>query len=322
MQKFRKLIGLVLALLLSVSLFSAVISPLTAKADLLDLWDLVDDLNEDDDDYYDDEDAYLDSEDGYDDEVYKYQDTLDPGNTTTTGVAYQETKTNNVSGYTAFLYDNAGLFAQTEARTLLNEIYQYTEYGDMVVLTTNENPYGNSESATDQFCEAFYQQYSKKDNCVIFIIDMKTRYLLVYSAGDVVEDNLTASKCSTITDNVYSYASDKDYYRCASEAYIQIGKVLAGMHIAQPMKVVSNVFISLVIGFVVMYLVAVGKSSVSKTSDTELLKYAAVNFNAVNPTDTITSTTKTYCPRSSGSSGGRSGGGGGGHSHSSGGHRF
>ena len=52
MQKFRKLFGFVLALLLSVSLFSAVISPLTAKADLLDLWDLIDDLNEDDDYYY------------------------------------------------------------------------------------------------------------------------------------------------------------------------------------------------------------------------------------------------------------------------------
>ena len=61
MQKFRKLFGFVLALLLSVSLFSAVISPLTAKADLLDLWDLIDDLNEDDDYYYEDEDAYLDS---------------------------------------------------------------------------------------------------------------------------------------------------------------------------------------------------------------------------------------------------------------------
>ena len=79
-------------------------------------------------------------------------------------------------------------------------------------------------------------------------------------------------------------------------------------------------FIAFVVGFVIMYLIALGKSKVRKTSDSEMLKYAAIRFAANNPKDIITGTTKTYCPRSSGSGGGRSGGGGGGHS--SGGHRF
>ena len=314
MQRFRKIICLLVAFLITLSVAGTVISPSKVKADEFDeLWDLI--FEDDDDEYYDD--------DYYDEDYDTSSDNSTSSSTNAgTGIAYNITSENSTTHYKAMVFDGAGLFSQTEAKTLLNEIYQYTEYGDMVVLTTNENPYGNSESATDKYCENFYQTYSRSDNCVIFIIDMKTRYLLVYSAGDVVEDNLTSSKCSTITDNVYSYASDKEYYQCTSKAYEQIGRVLNGMHIAQPMKVVSNLFIAFVIGFVIMYLVAVGKSSVAKTSDSELLKFAAVNFNAMNPTDTVTGTTKTYCPRSSGSSGGRSGGGGGGHSHSSGGHRF
>ena len=318
MQKFRKIVSFLLVLLLSLSISGAVISSSQVKADVIpELWDLFDDLTEDDYDYdYDD----------YDDYDYSYDDDYNTSSGTQTTTAVNTgsgiTKENTQYGYTAMVYDLAGLMSQTEVKALLDEIYEYTEFGDMVVLTTNENSYGNSESATDSYCEAFYQKFSKKDNCVIFCIDMKTRYILVYSAGSVVEDNLTRSKCDTITDNVYKYASDKNYYQCASSAYDQIGRVLNGMHIAQPMKVVSNLFIAFVVGFVIMYLIAVGKSKVSKTSDSELLKYAAVSFSANNPRDDVTGTTKTYVPRSSGSSGGGRSGGGGGHSHSSGGHRF
>ena len=63
---------------------------------------------------------------------------------------------------------------------------------------------------------------------------------------------------------------------------------------------------------------------VGKPSDEEMLKYAAISFAANNPSDVVTGTTKTYCPRSSGSGGrgGRSGGGGGFRGGGGGGHRF
>ena len=310
MQKFRKKIGFVLTLLLTFSVIFTAINLKPAKAEDLfdDLWDTVFNDDEYDDDYYEEEKNEISS-----------NSQTSPAVNTGSGI----TKENSQTHFSAMVYDLAGLMSQTETKTLLEDIYQYTEFGDMVVLTTNENSYGNSESATDKYCEAFYQKYSKKSDCVIFCIDMKTRYILVYSAGSVVEKNLGRAKCDTIADNVYTYASDKQYFQCATKAYEQIGKVLNGMHIAQPMKVVSNLFIAFVAGFVIMYLVALSKSKVGKTSDDELLKYVATNFTANNPTDVVTGTTKTYCPRSSGSSGGRSGGGGGGgHSHSSGGHRF
>ena len=230
-------------------------------------------------------------------------------------------KTNDTTGYEARVLDGAKLFDSSEINDILEDAYNITEYADMYVVTVadGDNNYGSTQSATDEYCDQIYRQISGANNCIIFCIDMDTRYLLVYTKGSV-ENDIGSSKADTITDNVYSYASDGDYYQCSIEAIDQIGRVLAGMHIAQPMKVASNMFIAFVVGFVIMYLIALGKSKVRKTSDSEMLKYAAIRFAANNPKDIITGTTKTYCPRSSGSGGGRSGGGGGGHS--SGGHRF
>lgn len=235
-----------------------------------------------------------------------------------------DVKENKETGYIAFVADDAELFTQSDMRALLNEAYELTDYADTFVVTVQKgnNPYGTTESATKKIGDELYLEYSNSDSCIMFIIDMHTRYIYVYRYGKA-EKSLTTGKCESITDNVYDYASDGDYYGCASSGLEQMKKVLAGQHIAQPMKVASNFFIAFVIGFVVMYLVALGKSKVSKTSDDEMLKYAAINFAANNTSDVITGTTKTYCPRSSGSSGGRSGGGGGGfRGGGGGGHRF
>ena len=237
-----------------------------------------------------------------------------------------KTKENSTTGYVSGVSDAAGLFRDSEIETLLEEGLKITEHGDIYVITVQENtnPYGDSESATEDYCDYFYNNMTgRKNNCVIFSIDMHTGYVYVYSKGNDVEDTLTSSKSRTITDNVYSYAADSDFYQCAFEALDQIHRVLENMHIAQTMMVVSNIFIAAVSGFVIMYLVALSKSKASKPSDDEMLKYAMVRFDAQNPKDTVTGTTKTYCPRSSGGGGSR---GGGGHSfgggHSGGGHRF
>jgi len=231
---------------------------------------------------------------------------------------------NTATGYCAFVYDDAELFTKNELNALLDKAYELTDFADTFVVTVQKghNQHGTTESATKEIGDDMYLEYSNSKNCIMFIIDMHTRYIYVYRYGDDVKSTLTSGKCDTITDNVYDYAADGDYYTCASIALDQMSKVLQGQHIAQPMKVASNFFIAFVIGFVVMYLVALGKSKVSTTSDSEMLKYAAVSFAANNTKDVVTGTTKTYCPRSSGSGGGRSGGGGGFHGGGGGGHRF
>lgn len=239
------------------------------------------------------------------------------------GLQAGDIKENEATYYGAMVLDDAELFTKYEEAALLEKAYDLTEYADVFVVTVakGQNPYGSSESSTKKYGDAIYLDYSNNNSCIMFIIDMHTRYIYVYRYGKA-EKSLTTGKCESITDNVYDYASDGDYYKCASFGLEQIGKVLNGEKIAEPMKVASNFFIAFVIGFVVMYLVALGKSKVSTTSDSEMLKYAAISFAANNTKDVVTGTTKTYCPRSSGSSGGRSGGGGGFHGGGGGGHRF
>ena len=320
MHRFKRFLGILLIAFMS---FAVVIPGNNAHADMVDLdWDELIDWFDDDDDY--------DYDDDYDDEDIKSEPSeasnQDGSGQTknTTGEIFSSSYKNSTTGYEAWVYDGAGLFAQTEAKILLDEAYKLTEYAETYVITIpkGENPYGSNESATKAYGDNLYIKNCNKDSSIMFIIDMHTRYIYIYRYGKA-EDSLTSGKCDTITDNVYSYASSKDYYNCAMKGLEQIGQVMAGQHIAQPMKVVSNLFLALVVGFVIMYLVALGKSKTSKTSDDELLKFAAINFNANNPTDIVTGTTKTYCPRSSGSSGGgRSGGGGGFHGGGGGGHRF
>jgi len=234
--------------------------------------------------------------------------------------AYNNTYTNSETGYEAWVYDEAGLFSSSESDALLKKAYEITQHSDIYVITASSNSYGDSETATYNLCDEYYLYYCKNNSCVILMIDMATRYVYIYRNGSAKE-NLTESKCYSITDNVYTYLSDKEYYDGAYEALGQIFTVLEGKRIAEPMKNISNFFIALVVGFVITYLIAIHKSKTSNPGDAEMLKYAAIRFAANNPNDVVTGTTKTYCPRSSGS-GGRGGGGGGHSGGGGGGHRF
>ena len=49
----------------------------------------------------------------------------------------------------------------------------------------------------------------------------------------------------SITDNTYTYATNKDYYGCASYSFKQINTILSGGKIAEPMRYTSNIFIAI-----------------------------------------------------------------------------
>ena len=126
---------------------------------------------------------------------------------------------NSKTGYGAMVYDGAGLFRNSEVDDLLDEAYKLTEYSDVFVVTVakGENPHGSTESATKKYGDDLYLKYSNQDSCIMFIIDMHTRYIYVYRYGKA-EKTLTAGKCDSITDNLYDYASDGEYYLCSSKA--------------------------------------------------------------------------------------------------------
>ncbi len=232
-------------------------------------------------------------------------------------------KTNPETGYRVVIYDGAELLSQTEIKKLATEMMPITEYGNVAFVSTDDNNYGEIMS----YSTAVYEGMFGSDSGTMIIIDMDVREISVYSDG-AIHRVVTDSYGYDITDNIYRYASNQDYYGCASEGFAEIYKLLNGEKIARPMKYACSALIALMLSFLFNYLRVSGVSRIQKTSAKELLKGASKTLKYSEPRVQTTGQTKTYSPVSSGSSGGgggsshRSGGGGSHHSGGGGHHRF
>jgi len=231
-------------------------------------------------------------------------------------------KKNTETGYRVVIIDAADLFTSDEIKQLGNEMAPISAYGHVALITTDENMYGD----TQYYAEELYDRMFGYDSGTMFVIDMEERMLWIQSDGSVLK-TVNTSYANDITDNAYRYASDKDYYSCASKVFSQIAAILGGQKIARPMKVVCSLFMALLISFLLNYFIVNRASKIQNTSSAEMLSGAAKSLRYTPPQVIQTGTTKTYSPQSSGSSGGgggghRSGGGGGGHHGGGGGHRF
>lgn len=220
--------------------------------------------------------------------------------------------------YEVIICDEADLLTDEEEETLLEDMKPITEYGNVAFVSISENPYHSTKS----YAREFYESYFGQDSGTVFLIDMDERYIWIQSDGAIYK-RITTSYADTITDNVYSYASDQEYYCCASKAYSQIYTLLEGGKIAQPMKYICNLLLAVILALLINFFIVMWYSRSKKASASELLTGIYHKVDILNPTVTHTHQTKRYSPQSSGGGGGHSGGGGGGgHSGGGGGHRF
>ena len=179
----------------------------------------------------------------------------------------------------------------------------------------------NPMYSTETYAADWLEYYLGTESSILFLIDMDNRQLYIRANnGGGIGKKITASYCRVISDNVYSYASEGDYYTCAYKVFDQALTLLAGQRISQPMKYVCNALFAIAIGMILCYFLAKGTSSIRRTTDDEMLEYANKNISYTPPELEHSYTEKKYHPRSSGSGGGHGGGGGGG-SHG-GGHSF
>ncbi len=220
----------------------------------------------------------------------------------------------NDNGFQVYISDDADLLTEQEEADLQKVMQPITEFGNVAFKTT-----ANNASSTEYFSEAYYKELWGRESGTIFVIDMANRYLYIYSDGAVYR-TITDAYADTITDNVYTYATNQQYYQCAAKTFEQIGTVLEGGKIAQPMKYASNAFLAVIISFIILYFWVKIVSASKKPSKSELLlgMQTLQSMGAVQAR--FTHETKTYSPQSSssGGGGGSSGGGGGG----GGGHSF
>jgi len=231
-------------------------------------------------------------------------------------------KTNPDTGYRLVIYDGAELLSSSEIKSLASDMAGITNYGDVAFISTDENDYGDIMTYSDGM---FDRLFGNGANGTMLIIDMDEREISVYSDG-ACHKVITDGYGYDITDNIYRYATNEEYYTCASEGFEQMYALLNGQKIARPMKVISSALMAILLSLLINFIIVSNASKIQKTSGEEMLGGASKKLRFKNPILYKTRETKTYSPPSSSSGGGgggsRGGGGGGGHSGGGGHHGF
>lgn len=224
--------------------------------------------------------------------------------------------TNEETNYKLYLNDYAGLFTEDEENKLIEDMKPLTKYGHIMVETITENSY---YSAAGYASERYHQLFNQESGS-LFLIDMKNRYIYIFSDGENYK-YITNSKAEIITDNIYRYASRGDYYGCTKEGILEMNTILEGGKILEPMRYASNIFLALLISFFINFIIVSRATKIKKASNNAILKNCDIAFTIANVVGTKTGTHKVYSPPadSGGSGGGFSGGGGGGGGSSGGG---
>lgn len=230
----------------------------------------------------------------------------------------EEKYRNETTGYQVLIEDDADLLTGEEENRLAELMKEITEYGSVALKTIDYN-----SRSTQSYIKEYYSDTFGKGSGTVFLIDMDNRNIWIQSDGRIYRI-ITTSYADTITDNVYKYATNADYYGCCYEAFSEMLTLLRGNRIAQPMKYISNVLLAIIISLFIMYFVVRAMSASRKPNEKELLEATRHQYQLNNPQAVFTHTTKTYSPPSSsgGGGGGHGGGGGGGHSGGGGGHSF
>lgn len=221
--------------------------------------------------------------------------------------------TNPDTGFEVIIKDEADLLSDMEEFALAEKMTEVTAYGHAAFVSVDSN-----YSSAGSYAEDCFYNFFGYESGTLFLIDMDNREIYIYSDGDVYKI-ITKGYANTITDNIYTYASDAEYFTCAYKAFEQIVTLLEGNRIAQPMKYVSNAFLAVLLALLINYFVVKLTSAAKKPDKRELLEATKHRCSFVNADAVYTNTTKKYDPPSSSSSGGggsRGGGGGGGGGHS------
>lgn len=215
------------------------------------------------------------------------------------------TKVQASGNFGILIQDNENLLTAEEEENLSDVMEPITQYGNVMFMSTGDPQWDDPEwNAALEYDDAF--GYT---DGLIFYIDMKNRILTLYSYGSVY-DVISEGYARTITDNVYTYASDGDYYACAKEAFTEAYTLLEGRSISQPMRVITNVFLAFMLAFLAAFLILTVQRSRAGVSGRETARVSRKQ-PVMNVVLHQVISRKTYHRESSSGTGSSSGGGGG-----------
>ena len=226
--------------------------------------------------------------------------------------AAETSRKNEETGYRAVIEDGAGLLDAAEYDAVFATMMPITDHCHVGFYTYQ----GTSREYVMDKAKTWAND-TFPGTCTLFIIDMATRQLAVWSSSDV-RNTLTTDKAYTITDNVYSYAET---------AFNQMAWVLRGDKVSGPMRYISNALLALLAALLLAYLfISARMEQEVKVSMPDIVT-ATAGAGAVIAAKTLTRKIK-HSSSSGGShgggfhSGGGFSGGGGGFSGGGGSHGF
>ena len=234
------------------------------------------------------------------------------------------------SVYRVVVDDEADLLTGAEEAELTAVMEKVLPYGNAAFVSVNQN-----STTTERLAEQKFLEFFGDTSGALLIIDMDNRYIQLIADGAVYK-TVNRTRCNEITDNIYRYASQKDYYTCASKAFEQVVRLLEGGKVAAPFRYVTNAFLAVCLALIGNFAVMSLQRRKKVAPENALNVKVAVNTASSAVKTAIVagvvlkmlSQRKTKHVESSG--GGRSGGGfsgggghsGGGFSGGGGGHRF
>lgn len=209
---------------------------------------------------------------------------------------------NAETGYAAYIDNGAGLGIATER--LEEAMIPVTRYGGVAFVSASP------DMQADRYAEKRYREFFGTDSGTLFLIDMRHRYIWIFSDGDMYK-TVTTGYANIITDNVYRYASRGDYTTCAVTAFEQIVMLMENRRIAQPMKTLNNALLALLCGLALNFIYMVFVTRTKNPTAEEIAWANDWQLHVRSPKTLVISETKTYDPVDSDSGSSSSGGGGG-----------
>ena len=229
---------------------------------------------------------------------------------------------NSDTGYTAYIDDEEDLLSSSEEENLLKKLVPLTQYGNVAFLS-GRGEYSAAATIRDFYNEVFYGKSG-----LIFFIDMENREIRIQSGGAFYR-TISSDVANSITDNVYVFASNGDYYRTAAVAFSQVKAKMEGRFVATPMRWISNFFLAIFLGLLFNFTMLLMTWKQNRAGSKAVLGALRPNMILGNREVIMTNQTNVRLSSSSSRRGGRSGGGfsgggssGGGFSSGGGGHRF
>ena len=110
------------------------------------------------------------------------------------------------------IYDFADLYTDEEEKNLYSEVYDYSQRRnlDLVIVTINDN-FESTQEYADDFYDYNNFGYGSERDGLLFLVDMENRYVYISATGGAMS-LYPDVECNMITEQVYTYFSDQNYY--------------------------------------------------------------------------------------------------------------